>query len=139
MSRKTERMLSCLANAFMQGRIAYVTQFFVYPLPLYREESLTVLTSAPAFAQVLEEYRDAVLKMGATQVRPRVVAQGLPKNGYTHSWVEWDHLGPEGRVLCTNQVRYATHMASGALYPRVELIDYTVSAFPELFAETSAA
>ena len=134
MSVSSTRILSCLADAFLQGRIDYVTGWFAYPQPVYLQGDLQVFGSADTLGEALLLYREAALSIGTVTLRPRIVAEGVPVRGSSTLWVEWDHLDAEGRCLRTNQVRYVTHQAEGDLYPRVEMIDYTVTAFPDALA-----
>ncbi|MEL7261138.1 MAG: hypothetical protein AAGK69_07155 [Pseudomonadota bacterium] len=132
MSSTTTTLLSCLAEALLRGELDRISRHFVYPLPLFNKGELIVFGSPETFAEGLSMYRDAVLAIGTTKLRPRLVAEGLPVRGYSSVWIEWDHLDAAGEVLRTNQVRYGTHQGALDLHPRVEIIDYTVTAFPEL-------
>ena len=126
------RLLTCLGDTLVAGRLDQVTRHFTYPLPLYVNDDLVVFGTADTLAEGLSMYRDAILAIGTASLRPRVVAQGLPVRGVSSVWVEWDPLDANGTCLRSNQVRYATHQAATDLFPRVEMIDYTVTAFPEL-------
>ena len=125
------RVLTCVGDALIADRIAHIAAYFVYPLPVYLKEDLLVFGSADTFAEALALYRAHVLKRGIVRLRPRIVANGLPLRGSASTWVEWDHLAADGTCLGTNQVRYVFSKTAMDLYPRVEMVDYTVTAFPE--------
>lgn len=130
MSDHNTRLLSCIADAFMEDRMDFAASCFAYPQPVFLRGDLQVFGSAATFIEALRLYRAAARAIGTVKLRPRVVAEGLEHNGYGSVWVEWDHLDRDGKCLRTNQVRYATYQPKGALYPTIEMIDYTVTAFP---------
>ena len=125
------RILNTMADSFIAGRMAFVTSCFAFPQPVFLEGELQVFGSPETLCEALCLYREAALAIGTAKLRPRIVAEGVPVRGYSSIWIEWDHLDADGKCLRTNQVRYATYQASGALYPRIEMIDYTVTAFPD--------
>ena len=133
MSGSTVRILTCLADALMDNRIDAITPHFAYPLPFFVKGELVVFGSAATLREGLAIYRDQVLAIGARKIRPRVIAEGMPVRGYSSVWIEWDHLDGAGKCLRTNQVRYATYQRKTDLYPRIEMVDYTVTAFPGLY------
>jgi len=132
MSDATCRFLNALSHDFMQGRLDTVVEKFVFPIPLYAGEVLQVFGAACTFQEVLTMYRDATLNAGITRIEPRLLADGLPVNGYRNVWVEWDHLDAEGTCLKTSQVHYVFHHSKAALLPKIEMIEYTQLAFPEV-------
>ncbi|WP_299687398.1 hypothetical protein [uncultured Tateyamaria sp.] len=138
MSRSITTVLSCLADALIDGRLDHITRYFAYPLPLYCNGELIVFGSPDTLKEALSMYRDAILAIGTVKMRPRLVAQGLPVRGYSSVWIEWDHLDAAGTCLRTNQVRYATYQGAMDLHPRIEIVDYTVTAFPELYESLPA-
>ena len=126
------RLLTCLAEAFVENRIAHIASNFVYPLPVYLQGDLLIFGSAETFGEALSIYRAQMLDTGVARMRPRIIAEGLPLRGHGSTWVEWDHLSAGGTCLRTSQVRYVFSKSNIDLYPRVEMVDYTVTAFPEL-------
>ncbi|WP_415921008.1 hypothetical protein [Tateyamaria sp. SN6-1] len=136
MSEEKNRILNCFAEAFMQDRMEFLSNFFAYPQPVFLRGELQVFGAADTFIEALRLYRAAAMEIGTVTLRPRIVADGLTVRGYGSVWVEWDHLDADGTCLRTNQVRYATYQDAGALYPRIEMIDYTVTAFPEALNAT---
>lgn len=126
------QFLENLAHAFDQDRLDVIAQHFAYPCPFYADNNITVFGGPSALIEGLQLYRTATVKAGIVRVVPRIVAQGVPVRGYSNVWVEWDHLTADRTCLRTNQVRYAVFQDSAALFPRIEMIDYTVIAFPEV-------
>ena len=102
MSDATCGFLSKLSQNFIQGRLDAVVDNFVFPIPLYAGDSLQVFGAPCTFKEVLTMYRDATLRAGITQLVPRILANGLPVNGYSNVWVEWDHLDADGTCLKTS-------------------------------------
>lgn len=119
----------------MSHRLCDVARRFTYPMPLYISDDLQVFGAACTFAEVLTMYRCAVERAGVTQLVPRIVAHGLVVRGYSNVWVEWDHLSATGRCLRTSQVRYVMSHQSPGAWPRIELVDYCATAFPEVPAQ----
>ena len=132
MSDSVTRFFSSLKDALIEGRIDYITRHCVYPIPVFMYGDLIVCGSAETFGELLSQYREAVLAIGTVKIRPRLIAHGLPVRGYSNLWIEWDHLDAKGQCLRTNQIHYAVYQGAHDLFPRVELIELTVSAFPEL-------
>ena len=139
MSDASCRFLNTLSLSFMQGRLDAVVENFVFPIPLYAADSLQVFGAACTFKEVLTMYRDATLNAGITRIEPRVVAEGLPVNGYSNVWVEWEHMDVAGNCVKTSQVHYVFYLAEAALFPKIEMIEYTMLAFPEISASFSMA
>ncbi|MEO9574612.1 MAG: hypothetical protein ABJ263_03665 [Tateyamaria sp.] len=139
MSDATCGFLSTLSQNFMRGRLDAVVEHFVFPIPLYAGDSLQVFGAPCTFKEVLTMYRDATLHAGITQLVPRILANGLPVNGYSNVWVEWDHHDADGTCLKTSQVHYVFFHAAAAQLPKIEMIEYTELAFPEVPASFSMA
>lgn len=127
--------LQDLADGFCENRLADVADHFVYPMPLYAGAQLQVYGAAATLAEGLAMYRDAARDAGVCTIVPRIVAQGLPVRGYSHMWVEWDHLSAAGHCLRTSQVHYILYQSGAALFPKIELVDYKVTAFPQVMQD----
>lgn len=134
MTQSLTRFLTTLSHAFCNDRLDQVAHHFTYPLPLYTRGELLVFGSPDVLTEALELYRGVARKSRITHIAPRVVATGIPKNGYSQVWTEWDHFDETGRLTCTSQVRYAIFQDRMMLYPRIEMIDYTSIGFPEVCA-----
>lgn len=139
MSDQTLHFLKQLAQAFEQGRLYALAQHFKYPMPAYVHGGLLVFGAADTFVELLAQYRDIAWAAGVTRLEPRIVAEGLRVRDAALLWVEWDHLDHDGICLRTSQVCYARHYPKDSLSPQIELIDYTVPAFPELAADLPLA
>ena len=132
MPTNSQRFLEGFAAAFMQGCLAQLTDNFAYPIPIFERDEVIVFGSAETLREGLQIYLDAVRQHRIAALRPRVIAEGLPIKGYFNLWVEWDHLAEDGACVRTSQVRYVAYRAPNALFPRIEMVDYAVTAFPEL-------
>lgn len=132
MSNSACRFLNTLSQNFMNGRLDAVVENFVFPIPLYAGDSLQVFGAPCTFKEVLAMYLDETRKAGIAQLVPRILATGLPANGYSNVWVEWDHLDADGTCLKTSQVHYVFHQADAALFPKIEMVEYTELAFPDI-------
>ena len=142
MPRPSERFLNTLARDFAANRLAAIAENFVYPLPFYAEGGIQVFGSAATLTEGLALYHDAAAAAGLLVLVPRIVAQGLPVRGYSNVWVEWDHMDAAGVCRRTSQVRYVFCRPAAALFPRIELVEYSRAAFPEIpasFAMTATA
>lgn len=135
MSRNLNHFLRALAHAFCEGRLEHVAQNFAYPMPFYTDTSLLVFGAQHSLTEGLALYHEAVRKAGIVRIVPRIIANGVPVRGYSNLWVEWDHMDANDACVRTSQVRYAILEQDDALAPRIELVDYTVSAFPELLTD----
>lgn len=135
MSIRVQQFFDRLAELFAEDRLDRITDHFSYPLPFFANDGLLVFGNAASFGEALTLYRNATRKAGIVRLQPRVVANGVPVRDYSNVWVEWDHADAAGRVQRTSQVRYAVYHPKSVMLPRVELIDYTVTAFPELQPE----
>lgn len=133
MHSNTHRFLTSLAQSFDANRLDVVANNFAYPMPFYTDDGMQVFGAASTLVEGLAAYRDAVRDAGATHLRPRIIAEGLRVRGYCNVWVEWDHLDDAGQCLRTNQVHYVLFQADTDLFPKIELVEYTVTAFPEVF------
>lgn len=132
MSAAQLRMFNALADAFVDDRIDLVASCFSYPLPMFLEGELQVFGSADTLAEALAMYREASRGLGVRKFQPRIVAEGLAVNGCSCVWVEWDHLDADGNCKRSNQVRYAVRQTAPDQCPTIEMVDYTVTAFPKL-------
>ncbi len=132
MPNVNERFLQSLACNFSLSRLAAMAENFAYPMPLYADDGIQVFGSPDTLAEGLAQYRDAATAAGIKQVTPRIVAEGLPVRGYSNVWVEWDHIDAQGQCQRTSQVRYVFHRECAALFPKIELVEYIKTAFPEV-------
>lgn len=121
-----------LADMFAQEDLSRISDHFTYPLPFFAESGLLVFGAATSLQEALKLYYDATQEAGIVRLIPRVIAHGVPVRGYSNVWVEWDHVDTHGDLKRTSQVRYAVYQPKDAMLPRLELVDYTVTAFPEL-------
>jgi len=133
-SSVTRKFLNNLATNFIETRLDAVAESFVFPVPIYAHGNLQVFGAACTLKEVLVLYRDAMEQAGITRIVPRVLAEGLPVNGYSNVWVEWDHFDAAGRCLRTSHVHYVFFQHDTALFPKIELVEYKTMAFPEVCA-----
>jgi len=138
MSCSHQQFFERLAQAFCAERLDTIAAQFVYPMPYYSDHGLVVFGSAATFAEGLGYYHKACKAAGITQIVPRIIAQGVMIRGYANVWVEWDHLDQAGACVRTSQVRYVLFQPPGALFPKIEMVDYTIQAFPEVNEEMPA-
>ncbi|MEM6371895.1 MAG: hypothetical protein AAF727_03820 [Pseudomonadota bacterium] len=132
MPGSTPRLLQSLAQNFKENRLDAVAQHFVFPMPFYANDTLQVFGAAHSLTEALTLYRDATVRAGIVEIVPRLLAEGLPVNGYSNIWVEWDHINKYGQCVCTSQVHYVLFEDGASSLPVVELIDYKALAFPEV-------
>ena len=132
MATITKQFLDTLARNFMEDRLDAVAEHFVFPIPLYAQDSLQVFGAPCTFKEVLTLYRDATVRTGVTNIVPRILAEGIPVNGYSNLWVEWDHYDTAGTCVRTSQVHYILFCDAAMLFPKIELVEYKVLAFPEV-------
>lgn len=132
MSNATLTFLTRMSDLLRHGRLEDLAQHFVYPLPFYANDGLLVFGSTGTLSEALDLYRAAVHEAGIVRITPRIVASGLPSRGYANVWVEWDHIDADGTCARTSQVRYVLFQGSHDLFPKIEMVDYTVTAFPEM-------
>lgn len=132
MSKNVSAFLERLSRVFIDGPLAEVAENFVYPMPFYSNGGLAVFGSADTLLEGLTLYRSAVRKAGILKITPRIIAHGVPSRGYSNVWVEWDHLDVLGLCKRTSQVRYVLFQDGMSLFPKIEMVDYTISAFPEV-------
>lgn len=132
MSTKTLHFLNALARAFEQDRLLALAHHFSFPVAAYMHDGLLVFGSPATLVEALQEYRNIAAAKGITKLVPRIVAEGLPANRYSNLWVEWDHLDKNDRCQRTSQVRFVLYHPAGCVSPYIEMVDYTVTAFPEL-------
>lgn len=139
MSAKTLHFLNALARAFEENRLLALAHHFSFPMAAYMHDGLLVFGSPVTLVEALEEYRHVALINGVASIEPRIIAEGIPKNGRTDIWIEWDHVDHEGVCLRTNQVRFVIREQEGHGSPLVEIADFKVTAFPELAARLPLA
>jgi len=135
MQRNLHHFLRAIAVAFCEGRLDHVAQHFSVPMPLYTDKNLIVFGARHSLVEALDLYLQAVRKAGIVRIEPRIVATGIPVKGYSNLWVEWDHFDENDTCVKTSQVRYAIHHERDALTPQLEMVDYTISAFPDVMNE----
>jgi hypothetical protein len=134
-----KRFLENLGQNFLANRLDAVAGHFAFPMPFYAANGLQVFGAACTLKEGLTMYRDAAIRAGVVRMVPRILAEGLVVNGYSNLWVEWDHIDAKGTCLCSNQVHYVVHQDAAALYPKIEMVEYTVLAFPEVPAAMAMA
>ena len=132
MSHLNAQLLNNLADMFIQNNFDSVAEHFVYPIPYYTVANLQVFVTADTMVKALKIYRERITIAGVTKIKPRIVAEGMQVRGYSHVWVEWDHLNGNGHCFKTNQARYVLGNHDENVGPKIELIEHTVRAFPEL-------
>ncbi|WP_299140168.1 hypothetical protein [uncultured Tateyamaria sp.] len=132
MSVSHQQFLERLAHAFCAGHLGQVAEHFVYPMPYYSDHGLVVFGSTGTLSEGLALYHQACKANGVDRITPRIVAEGMTIRGYSNVWVEWDHFDHAGVCMRTSQVRYVLFQETGALFPKIEMVDYTVQAFPEV-------
>ncbi|MFL4470673.1 hypothetical protein ACERZ8_12565 [Tateyamaria armeniaca] len=128
-----------LARNFIENRLDAVTEHFVFPNPFYAHDTLQVFGAPCTMKEALTLYRDATVRAGITNIVPRVLAEGVPVNGYSNVWIEWDHFDQSGTCLRTSQVHYVLYRDDSALFPKIELVEYKAMAFPEVSASFAMA
>ena len=131
-STKTLHFLNALMRAFEQGRLLALAHHFTFPMPAYVHDGLLVFGSPETLVEALEEYRDIVSAKNITRLVPRIIAEGITVNGQSNLWVEIDHLDQDDVCQRTSQARFVLHYPWGSVSPKIEMVDYTVAAFPEL-------
>ncbi|WP_223423748.1 hypothetical protein [Tateyamaria pelophila] len=139
MSAKTLQFLNTLARAFEENRLLTLAHSFSFPMATYVHDGLLVFGAPATLVEALEEYRNMALANGVARLEPRIIAEGIPLNRRTDTWVEWDHLDKDGVCLRTNQVRFVVRRPLGGADPLIEMVDYKVTAFPELAAHLPLA
>ncbi|WP_299654351.1 hypothetical protein [uncultured Tateyamaria sp.] len=132
MTQSLTQFLTSLSHAFCTDRLEYLAQHVTYPLPLYTRGELLVFGAPTALIEALGMYRKAAHDADIEKIVPRVIATGIPHKGYSNLWVEWDHFDASDNLICTSQVRYAIFHDKMALHPKIEMVDYTSMAFPEV-------
>lgn len=134
MSNATYKFLNTIAENFMQNRLETVAEHFAYPMPYYAEDCLQVFGASCTLTEAIALYREAIAQAGIVKMVPRVLAEGLRVNGYSNVWVEWDHFDETDKSPHTSQVRYVFYQDDNALFPKIELMEYTSQAFPNVSA-----
>ncbi|MEO0864720.1 MAG: hypothetical protein AAFY39_09055, partial [Pseudomonadota bacterium] len=124
MTSRSHRLLECLGEAFLAGRLDYVASNFAFPMPLFQDGDLVVFGTAEMMVEGLQMYLDEARQYGTARLRPRVIAEGIPARNHSSVWVEWDHCGADGTCLRTSQVRYVLYQDHGQVYPKIEAADY---------------
>ena len=132
MSESLHKFLEALSDAFLAGRLSNVADSFAYPMPFYCDDGLLVFGAPATLSEGLAQYLDATRAAGITDIVPRILAHGVPSRGYSTVWIEWDHLDKNGKCLRTSQVRYVLYQHDSNLFPKIEMVDYTITAFPEV-------
>lgn len=132
MSAKTLHFLNALARAFEENKLLALAHHFSFPMAAYMHDGLLVFGSPATLVEALEQYRHVALVNGVTSIEPRIIAEGIPKNGRTDIWIEWDHVDQNGVCLRTNQVRFVLRTDEGHGALLIEMADYKVMAFPEM-------
>ena len=105
----------------------------------YVHDGLLVFGSPATLVEALEEYRNVALANGIVRIEPRIIAEGIPVNRRTDLWIEWDHLDKDGNCLRTNQGRFVLRQPLGSVASLIEMVDYKVTAFPELVEQLPLA
>ena len=132
MSTKTLHFLNVLARAFEQDRLLDLAQHFTFPVPVYVHRGLLVFGSADTLAEALADYRKTACASGMTRLVPRIIADGLPIRQKSNLWVELDHIDANGTCRRTSQIRFIMRHNPGSNLPRIEVVEYQVTAFPEM-------
>lgn len=135
MSTPILRFFNDLASDFISDRLDVVAAQFVYPLPLYAGDKLQVFGGAEVYVEAISMYREAVRDAGITQIVPRIIAPGLVVRNISGVWVEWDHCDRDGRVVRISQVRYYLSHKGAQVPAKIEMVEYTMTAFPEVTAQ----
>jgi len=112
---------------------------FSFPLAVYVHDGLLVFGAPATLAEAFGEYRNIAARFDLLSLSPRIVAEGLRVGQRSDVWVEWDHLDRDGVCQRTSQVRYVLSHPVGSVFPRIEMVDYRVPAFPELATQLPLA
>jgi len=128
----TQVFLNGLARHFLDRRIDLVADHFVYPLPFYSDDKLQVFGAACTLQEALAMYRDAIDQAGIVRIAPRIIAEGIAVGRCSNVWVEWDHIDHAGLCQRISQVHYVLKRDGATPGPKIELVDYKVTAFPEV-------
>ena len=132
MSASVMPFLERLVRHFFADQCELIAAYFAYPMPFYAKDDLAVFTAPHALTEGLRAYRHATQTAGIVDLKPRIVAEGLPVRRYSSIWVEWDHIDGDGACVLTGQARYVLHDDPGDVDPKIEMVDYTRLAFPEI-------
>ena len=109
-----------------------MTQHFAYPLPIYAGDSLQVFGAPCTLCEALELYHEAALSAHITCIKPRIIAKGVVIKRHSSIWVEWDHFDATGAPPRTSQARYFLAHSETAQFPKIEMVEYMISAFPQV-------
>lgn len=129
------RFFEDIATDFIADRLDRVAARFVYPLPMYMGHDLQVFANAAMFLEALEVYREAVRDADITSLTPRLVASGITSKTNSSLWIEWDHSDSTGKNHRISQVRYFLQKPEFGQPPKIQMIEYSDSAFPEVSGE----
>lgn len=123
------QFLQALAHDFYHDRMESAASRFVVPLPMYVEGDLDVYSAMDNLMSRLAHQRRIMERNGLITIKPRIIAEGLLVNGYSHLWVEWDYLDEVGQSQRTSQVRYVLFHDGLSKFPQIEMVDCKVAAF----------
>lgn len=129
MPNSNYQFLQAMAHDFYHDRMESAASRFVVPLPMYVEGDLNVYSATDNLMSRLAQQRRIMERTGLITIRPRIIAEGVPANGYSHLWVEWDYLDEAGQSQRTSQIRYVLFHDGLTKFPQIEMVDCKVAAF----------
>jgi hypothetical protein len=132
MTTGNEQFLQNLRCAFVDCQPDIITTHFTFPMPFYTPDGMVVFGKAATLLEGLKLYRSIARNAGVVDMIPRIVAQGMPVRGYSNLWVEWENLDADGVLLSSSQVRYVLFQDGTSEHPKIDMVDFTVNAFPEI-------
>lgn len=120
----------------LAGRFDEMLDSYLFPLPVFLPAQRVLLPGPQAARAMLSILRRSLLQSGVVALRPQVRAVELPRAGRYRLWVDWQELVMPAAELRTSQAIY--YCRATELGPRIEMVNYTRLAMPELHQEFEA-
>jgi hypothetical protein len=129
------------ANRLSTGDLNHFAQHFDLPLPVYAQDSLSVVTDRAQLRPALEHYFDAMQSLGIRAMKPWAVCIEDQSEHRAIVTIRWEHLNHAGDCKCVSKARYVVRDPNPdtETEPSVEMVEYLSFAFPSVYEELHKA
>lgn len=129
--------LTTLAEAQLRCGGAGLAKYFQFPIAYYLPERVLVF-SRPDVLKARFIAHEAYLKsVGVHRIQPRQVTVLDGTDMRAMIALEWHYLNADGEILRQSQVRYVLCRNEEVGDLQIELVDYSVTAYPEYMEQPS--
>ncbi len=122
MYKNVSELMQWRVDLLMAERCEDLAREHLFPLVMYQDEQLLVLTSPEEFVDACAKFCSAQRSRKVARIQSRVLAVDLPRHGRFRVWVGYDELDISGDTLHHwEAIHYCREMQSGLKSEMLEL------------------